>query len=82
MFEASEDGAGESPLISAGMTFLGQFIDHDLTLDTISKIGVAISMDYPLENFRTPRLDLDSVYGKGPAVNWTCRVLIPRPYLI
>jgi hypothetical protein len=50
----------------AGFTYLGQFIDHDLTFDPISKF------DRPgdpttLVNFRTPRFDLDSVYGSGPS---------------
>jgi heme peroxidase len=51
--------------IPAGFTYLGQFIDHDITFDPMSKL------DRPndptsLVNFRTPRLDLDSVYGSGP----------------
>jgi hypothetical protein len=51
--------------IPAGYTYLGQFIDHDITLDTTTLTEVA---DDPMavENFRTPRLDLDSVYGFGP----------------
>jgi len=69
MLEDPEDESGESLSISAGMTFLGQFIDHDLTFDTISEIGVSIATNSGLPNFRTPRLDLDSVYGDGPAVS-------------
>jgi hypothetical protein len=51
--------------VPAGFTYLGQFIDHDLTFDPISKL------DRPgdpttLVNFRTPRFDLDSLYGSGP----------------
>jgi hypothetical protein len=57
-------GDGETP---AGYTFLGQFIDHDLTLDTTTDLGREIKGDHELENARTPDLDLDSVYGGGPA---------------
>jgi len=56
--------AGGDADIPAGVTFLGQFIDHDLTLDLMSKLGTAASGDIP--NFRTPRLDLDSVYREDP----------------
>jgi hypothetical protein len=51
--------------LPAGYTYLGQFIDHDITLDT-SAIGEALNDPRGLLNFRTPRLDLDSVYGGGP----------------
>ena len=27
------DAAGDNPAIPAGFTYLGQFIDHDITLD-------------------------------------------------
>lgn len=49
----------------AGMTFLGQFIDHDITLDTTSAIGTKID-PRNIRNVRTPELDLDCVYGDGP----------------
>ena len=57
----------ENPYVPAGYTYLGQFIDHDLTLDTRSKhdaFGVGQS-SFP-DNERTPRLDLDCLYGEGP----------------
>jgi hypothetical protein len=69
---AMVDGPGGKPSgnnanISAGFTYLAQFIDHDITLDTT---GLNESLQDPnaVENFRTPRLDLDSVYGLGPRV--------------
>ncbi|SEW07366.1 Animal haem peroxidase [Cognatiyoonia koreensis] len=49
----------------AGMTFLGQFIDHDITLDATSAIGTKID-PRSIRNIRTPNLDLDCVYGDGP----------------
>ncbi len=50
---------------SAGMTFLGQFIDHDITLDATSALGTRI-VPSTIPNVRTPTLDLDCVYGAGP----------------
>ena len=49
----------------AGMTFLGQFIDHDITLDATSALGSRID-PHTIPNVRTPALDLDCVYGAGP----------------
>jgi hypothetical protein len=52
--------------IAAGFTYLGQFIDHDITFDPMSKLDLQGDPN-SLANFRTPRFDLDSVYGSGPA---------------
>ena len=52
--------------IPAGFTYLGQFIDHDITFDPVSQLERQID-PRALVNFRTPRFDLDSVYGAGPA---------------
>src|SRR5215211_4480310 len=52
--------------IPAGFTYLGQFIDHDLTFDKSSLMeGVDISPATLLQA-RSPSLDLDSLYGNGP----------------
>ena len=55
----------DNPNMTAGMTFLGQFLDHDITFDPNSPL---LEKTNPKEtiNFRTPRFDLDSVYGGGP----------------
>ncbi len=58
--DATDDSA-----IPAGYTYLGQFIDHDLTFDPTSSLQRRNDPD-ALHNFRTPRFDLDSVYGGGP----------------
>ena len=50
---------------TAGVTFLGQFIDHDLTRDAGSTLGYPTSLRRST-NLRSARLDLDSVYGGGP----------------
>ena len=59
-----EDPATESS-IPAGFTFFGQFIDHDITLDTESSLDRQADLD-ALSNFRTPVLELDNVYRAGP----------------
>lgn len=55
----------DNPNMTAGVTFLGQFLDHDITLDSRSPLlGTASPQD--TLNFRTAAFDLDSVYGGGP----------------
>jgi hypothetical protein len=54
-----------NPRDTAGMTFFGQFIDHDLTFDASSRLGVATAPEQ-VPNTRSARFDLDSVYGLGP----------------
>lgn len=58
-------GPADNPNIPAGFTYLGQFVDHDITFDPNSSLQ---RMNDPeaLVNFRTPRFDLDSLYGRGP----------------
>ena len=56
----------ENPTIPAGYTYFAQFIDHDITFDPASALQRQNDPD-ALEDFRTPGLDLDSVYGRGPA---------------
>ncbi len=51
----------------SGFTYLGQFLDHDMTLDT-TPLQFANVVDL-LTNGRLPYLDLDSVYGGGPTGN-------------
>jgi hypothetical protein len=53
---------------SAGYTYFGQFIDHDLTLD-ITPLDFAHPNVERIRNYRTPFLDLDHVYGGGPTVS-------------
>jgi Animal haem peroxidase len=55
----------ENPALPAGYTYLGQFIDHDITFDPVSSLD-RFNDPNALQDFRTPRLDLDSVYGSGP----------------
>ena len=57
----------DNPTMTAGSTFVGQFVDHDITFDQTSTLGMPQN---PLisRNTRTPALDLDSVFGGGPGV--------------
>ena len=50
---------------AAGITFFGQFIDHDLTLDNEPPPTDTVDVE-GLVNGRTFAFDLDSVYGGGP----------------
>ncbi len=52
-------------LHTAGSTFIGQFLDHDITFDLGSRLNEPIDPEDSL-NTRTPSFDLDSVYGGGP----------------
>ncbi len=53
--------------IPAGYTYLGQFVDHDLTFDhTTVALGDTVSPAELLQG-RSPSLDLDNLYGAGPA---------------
>ena len=58
----------DNPFHTAGTTFFGQFLDHDMTFDTTSPLGVPTPPESSL-NSRTPALDLDSVYGGGPVAS-------------
>ena len=52
-------------LPTAGYTYFGQFIDHDLTLDLTSLNNASEKIEQ-IQNFRTAFLDLDHLYGGGP----------------
>ncbi|WP_202963963.1 peroxidase family protein [Actinoplanes friuliensis] len=54
------------PPVPAGYTYLGQFVDHDLTLDNTARaLGEHVTVNELLQG-RSPALDLDSLYGRGP----------------
>ncbi len=65
--QAMTAGAGGNTNIPAGFVFLGQFVDHDLTFDaTTVMLGEDVTPAELLQG-RSPRLDLDSLYGAGPS---------------
>lgn len=64
--DKSKDGPDtEESGIPALYTYLGQFIDHDITFDPSSSLQKQNDPD-GLVDFRTPKFDLDNVYGRGP----------------
>ncbi len=65
--DKAKDGSDdeENPFVPAGYTYFGQFVDHDLTFDTHSVFDDPTSFERA-SNMRTPRFDLDNVYGRGP----------------
>ncbi len=54
-----------STTLTAGMTFFGQFLDHDMTSDPTSSLERQVDPEQ-ISNFRTPTFGLDNVYGAGP----------------
>ena len=64
----NEDDPEENRTIPAAYTYLGQFADHDLTFDPTSSLREPLTQAQlqALVDFRTPRFDLDNLYGRGP----------------
>jgi len=61
-----DSGGVPEPRIPSGFTYLGQFVDHDLTRDnTADQLGQDVTVDELVQG-RSPALDLDSLYGRGP----------------
>ena len=58
----------EDSEITAAYTYLGQFVDHDLTFDPTSTLREFLNEKQidGLKDYRTPRFDLDNLYGRGP----------------
>ena len=68
MFETKAEASSnelDNQNIPAGYTYFGQFVDHDITFDPTSRLDRFNDPDR-LNNFRSPRFDLDSIYGRGP----------------
>ncbi|HEY9376765.1 MAG TPA: twin-arginine translocation signal domain-containing protein, partial [Jiangellaceae bacterium] len=63
--DTSDVHLNTNPGLFAGFTFIGQFIDHDITLDT-TPLNLQLADPDATVNFRTARYDLDSVYRGGP----------------
>lgn len=57
--------ANRTSSVAVGQVFFGQFVDHDITLDTSSSFN-KVNQATSIRNVRTPTLDLDSIYGNGP----------------
>jgi len=57
-----------NPTQTAGTTFVGQFLAHDVTFDIGSKLDLP-SDPALATNGRTPQVDLESLYGAGPMLS-------------
>jgi hypothetical protein len=80
MGESPPDAGGGESVIPAVYTYLGQFIDHDITLEAGSGAAANLfaanlepmdpaAIPVAITNVRTATLDLDSVYAQGPTAN-------------
>jgi len=63
-------GNRDNPTHTAGATFMGQFMDHDITFDASSSLFDGKASFAPTDpeksrNVRSPAFDLDTVYGDG-----------------
>jgi len=68
MADPSRASGQDSISLRAGYTYFGQFVDHDITLDVSSNLDTVTDAN-TINNMRSPALDLDSVYGRGPALD-------------
>jgi Animal haem peroxidase len=65
-FDRPKDGKDdEESGIPALYTYFGQFVDHDITFDPASSLQKQDDPD-ALTDYRSPALDMDNVYGRGP----------------
>ena len=66
--QAMEETANftDHPDLPAGFTYFGQFLDHDITFDKTEGMPDAELSPEEIIQGRSPSLDLDSVYGRGP----------------
>ena len=65
--DGPKDGADdEESDFGAAYTYFGQFIDHDLTFDP-SSFQMQKSDPDGIIDYRSPRFDMDNLYGRGPA---------------
>lgn len=60
-----DEPTDENPAIPAGYTYFGQFVDHDISLDP-TPLSTKANDLAAMQDFRTPALDLDCLYGRGP----------------
>lgn len=82
MVDAEPPDPDNDSRIPSGYTYLGQFIDHDITRHSLVPPVGEQTMPLSLEeirrsvNLRTPGLDLDSLYG--PAIESGTSYNVPR----
>src|ERR1044072_1490707 len=60
---SKQDDASHDSDLPAGSTYLGQFIAHEVTFN---KTEEPLDSNGTELEFRSPQIDLDSLYGRGP----------------
>jgi len=79
----------ENPGLPAAYTYLGQFVDHDLTFDPASQLRRRVTTKRQLQalaDFRTPRSTWTTCTGTGRMTSLTCTTMTgstcsrARPY--
>ncbi len=60
--------ADESPDLPAASTFIGQFIDHDLTMNAVD---LFIDQSGNVQNTASPLIDLDNIFGPRSLLDGT-----------
>jgi hypothetical protein len=58
----------QNECIPAGYTYFGQFLSHDISFDPTS-VGERQNDPESIWNYRSPAIDLDSIYGGGPLLS-------------
>jgi hypothetical protein len=58
----------DHPDLPAGFTYFGQFLDHDITFDKTDGLPSGQLSPEEIIQGRSPSLDLDNVYGRGPGL--------------
>jgi LysM repeat protein len=58
--------AKDHPTLPAGFTYFGQFLDHDITFDQTDGLPSGELTPEEILQGRSPSIDLDSLYGRGP----------------
>jgi hypothetical protein len=68
--KAMEDAPNfrDHPDLPAGFTYFGQFLDHDITFDKTDGLPSGQLNPEEIVQGRSPSLDLDNVYGRGPGL--------------
>ena len=65
LFDPNADADDNPDKVASFFTYFGQFLDHDMTLDLLPLPSTSVDPT-TIQNFRDPRLALDSLYG-GPS---------------
>ena len=67
--------------LPSGIVYFGQFVDHDITRDETRIADAGKLEPEQTPNYRTPALDLESIYGRGPEAEIQDSSIRPEDYL-